>query len=224
MDEPETENPTPVAPPEEEEAPKRKYRRKSSGVLARLTAYEIQERRQHVGRLRTQGLGLVQIAKVLNLSEFTVERDLKAYQEDNARRISTFEKEKYLGQSMANFERIREEAWTRYYGAKEDRHKLKALDVLLSIEKEQTSMLMETGIISKPKEEPAHVEHKHTLQLDWSETMKKRVAEALLQQSLHSTLAEPTPELSAIAIREAEVVTSKTETVEEEKDDETSRE
>lgn len=214
-EEPQEETPAPEGA--EEPRPKRTKRPKS-GVLARLTQYEIAERRQHIGRLRTQGLGLAQIAKVMSISEFTVERDLKAFQEENAKRISSFEKENYLGQSLAHYAQLRQEAWSRYYGSKEDRHKLKALDVLLSIEKEQTSMLLETGIIIKPKEEPALIEHKHTLQLDWSDSMKKKVAEALLAQSLKTTLAEPTPEL--LPIQEA-VVVSETGTSHDENPEET---
>jgi hypothetical protein len=184
--------------------PKKARRKKVSGVLKRLTKYEIMERRQHIGKLRTQGLQVRQIAKILNLSDFTVEMDLHAVQKENAQLVSQFEKDKHLGDSLARYEHLRQEAWSRYYSAKEDRHKLKALEVLLSIEKEQNGMLIDTGVIVT-KEPPQQVEHKHTLQLDWSADMKNRVAEALLQQSLRSTLAEPTLE-ALPPVQDAELV------------------
>jgi len=189
-------------------APKRKrarIKKKVHGVSARLTQLELEERRDQVEKLRTRGLGVRNIAKLLNLNQETVMNDLRAVKEVNSKRITEFEKNQHLGDSLARFDQFRQEAWARYHAAKEERHKLKALEVLVSIEKEQKSMLLDTGVIAKPKEEAPTVEVKHTLKLDWSPDMRSRVAEALLQQSLKSNLAEPTPELSAV--QDAELVT-----------------
>jgi len=199
----------PVEVPEEDDSPPihkqritpttpvAKNLRRKKGPLARLNKYESAERRQQIARLRMQGLGVAQIGKILGVSSVTVSKELMVIGDENKRTVSSFDKQRYIGEGLARYEEIRQRAWAEYYSATEQRHKLKALDVLRSIQRDEFDALIQTGIVS-PDPEPQQVEHKHVLHLDWSDEMKERVTQALLQQSLRSNLAEPTPELPPV--------------------------
>jgi len=179
---------------------KPKLPRRSDGAMARLSKWEQFERRQQVAKLRMQGLQMAQIAKVMNLNIHTVSRDLDAVQSENKKVITDFDKQKYLGEGLARFEEIRQRTWSEYYSTDEVRYKLKALDVLRAVQRDEFSALIDTGVIVKDPEKPQQVEHehKHTLHLDWSPEMRERVAQALLQESLRTTLAEPTLEAGVV--------------------------
>jgi hypothetical protein len=166
-------------------------------TLKRLSRFEAAERRTHVAKLRMQGVQVRQIAKILGIGINVVVRDMEVIAEENKKSISEFDKQRYIGDGLARYEELRQRAWSEYFEATEPRFKLKALDVLRSIQKDEFDALTQTGVIAPEPEQP-QVVHTHTLKLDWSPEMRERVSQALLQQSLRTTLAEPLPELPVV--------------------------
>jgi predicted transcriptional regulator len=158
-------------------------------VSARLTQYEIAERRKNVERLRLRGLSVTAIAKLLKVEVWTVSKDLKAVQEQNIKEVNDFDQSAAVAEAMSRYREIEERAWAEYSSADSSRERLKALDLLRVTQGDKLKALADTGLIHK---EPVQLEVKHTHQLDWTPEMRDNVARALLYQGLTPQLAEPT--------------------------------
>jgi len=158
----------------------------------RLTTIEIDERRTQVEKLRFRGLGVAQIAKVMGLDPKMVSRDLVAVRDKNRANISEMEQNAYIGEALNVLSEVQQKAWEEYHSTPDAKrqNRLKALDLIRSIEKDKLNALLDTGVIEK-KEDPKQIDHKHTLSLDWNDEMRDKVANALLEQSLKTPVLAP---------------------------------
>lgn len=185
---------------------------KQLGIHAKLTQYEIAERRRQVMRLRLRGLGIPQIAKILSVSEATVDTDLQEVQKLNQKALSNEDKKFWVAEGLATFQSLEERAWAEYSQAKDNTlHRIKALELLRGLANDKIGALVDTGIIQKNPETQV-VEHYH--KLDWDDGLKSAVAEAMLKASLKTKLLEPTVDINATVvagmlnseIKEAEII------------------
>lgn len=165
---------------------------------ARITKYEQESRQEQICSLRLRGLTFVNIAKVLGISISTVQKDFKAIQKINAKRIDGLEQAEFIGESLAHYEEIEKKAWSEYHGAKKTQEKIKALDLIRVIQGDKIKALKEVGLIRGAEVKQVDVTHHH--QLDWSVETQQRVAKAMLQASLTHQLAEPVAESEIIDV------------------------
>ena len=164
--------------------------------LARSTEYELQERREQVQSLRIRGLSMRVIAKMLNVSPKTIERDLLAIRAQNESAVDASQQNQVVGEALARLRAVEERAWSEYHSSKKSHERLKALDLIRTLQNDQLKAFKDAGILSSGAEHTVEVTHTH--RLDWSEEMKEKVSRALLQQSLTPHLAEPVPESEVI--------------------------
>lgn len=166
---------------------------KATSTWLKATRWEIAERRMRCERLRMQGLGMEAIAKILKVSIATVSNDLKVVKDENKSRITKFERDSFVGEGIARFEELEKRAWMEYHATKDQRMRFRALDLIRNIQSDKFDALISCGVL-QPDQKPQQIQHTHTLQLDWSEEMRAKVARTLLEQSLQTQLAEPTAE------------------------------
>jgi hypothetical protein len=165
---------------------------RKQGVLGKLTKFEIADRRRKVMRLRLRGLGIPQIARVIQISESTVESDLLEVQKINQQAVNNFEKNQFIGESLLVFSELEERAWAEFSAAESGTsHRLKSLELIRSLNKDKIDALVDTGVIKKA-EDAQIIEHHHSIK--WDEDLKSKIAKAMLEASLKTKLLEPTPE------------------------------
>jgi hypothetical protein len=163
------------------------------GVLGKLTKFEIADRRRKVMRLRLRGLGIPQIAKVIQIPESTVESDLVEVQKINQQTIDKFEKNQFIGESLSIFTELEEKAWAEFNATEPGTsHRLKSLELIRSLNKDKIDALVDTGVIKKAEESQV-IEHHHSIK--WDDDLKSKIAKAMLEASLKTKLLEPTPEI-----------------------------
>lgn len=168
-----------------------------STALVRLTNLEIEERREQVQKLRLRGISIRSIAKIVQVSPNTVQRDLAAIRSRNSTALEQFEQNEHVGEALSRFEEVEERAWSEYHAAKKPSEKLSALNLIRTVQNDKLKALIETGFIQKdtPK---AVVEHTH--KIDWTPDMQDRIAEALLESTLNPQLEEPYPDAEIIDV------------------------
>lgn len=155
---------------------------------------EIADRRRDVVRLRMQGLGYRAIGQKLGIGHMTVKRDIEAVREQNAGRISQFERDHLLAETVSVYEHIEEEAWKQYHspitGAAQ---KARFLDVVRGARGDQVKLLTELGFLKR-----APIEHEHKVRADvishWTPDAQDVVALALVR-GMTTPAAEPTREI-----------------------------
>lgn len=179
-------------------SPKKKGELTKAEIKRRSTKYELAQRRKEVERLRLRGLGIAAIAKLMEMSQSAVSNDLEEIRRENAARFKEFDQRQYVADSVSHFETLQQSAWAEYYKAETPQQRLKALDLVRSIENDKIKALRDTGIVQGGDEGPREVTHTH--RLDWSREMRENVARALLEQGLSAQLPEPIPEADVIDV------------------------
>jgi len=181
-------------------------KKKPSGIKpAKASREEIEDRRKQVGRLRMRGLGYRSIAKLLGVGFMTVKRDLEAIREDNKKRVSAFEQEQHLGESLSVFEECELRAWQDYHEAGAGTIQRKHfLDTIQDARNNQIKLLTDVGLISK---EPAKVDVRVRSELiqHWSPEAQALVAMAILKSKLPAA-AEPIPDRNLIEAHSNNVI------------------
>jgi DNA-binding CsgD family transcriptional regulator len=195
MAEENTPEPVPEALPG---VPKLKKGRRSPGKAVvranKPNAWELQERRQRVLRLRLRGLSYANIGKLLNLQIPTVMRDLEAVQKQSVGKVSNFQQHSFVAEALTVHDEIIERAWSEFSAAQEGtQHRLKSLDLIRVTQADKVKVLQDCGVIKKVTEEKTI---KHTFELPWDEETKDAVVMTLLQKRLTPQLAEPTSDES----------------------------
>lgn len=158
----------------------------------RSSEYEIICRRRKVQRYRLRGMSYAEIAKELNVSEFTIKRDMEAIQRENQTRVDKFQQDQFVGESLVTFDQLQEHAWEEFNAAEGgSKQRLQALDLVRSIQNDKLKALQETGMVHKA---PQEVHHTHTA-LPWSDDIKQQVIQTMLQSVLKPQLGMPTPDV-----------------------------
>jgi len=166
---------------------------KKSKTGPKASREEIEDRHKHVGRLRMRGLNYRSIAKLLGVSTMTIKRDLDAIREDNKKRVTTFESERHIGESLSVFEECELRAWQDYHEALAGTIQRKHfLDTIQNARNNQIKLLTDVGLISR---EPAKVDVRVKTDLiqHWSPEAQALVAMAILKSKLPPA-AEPEPD------------------------------
>ena len=165
-----------------------------STALQNIAQHEVDERRRQVEKLRLRGTPVSTIAKILNVSDKTIYRDLKAIREQNIEAVSKTEKEEHMANAMARYREIEERAWTDYHTAAEGSPaRIKALDLIRVIQSDKIKALRDTGFIQNQAQK-VEVEVNHKLEEVWSPELQAEVAQAMLQKALTPQLEEPVHE------------------------------
>lgn len=172
--------------------------KKVTGHRTKLVKYELEERRKRIFQLRLRGLSVTTIAKILNVSPSLVSSDLKKVRRENKGGIDGIDQNEFIGESLAIFDELQEKGWSEYQqlvGEKNcSNQRLKALDLIRTIQKDKVDVLTEVGLIGE-EEAPLEVAHVH--RLEWTPEIQERVARALIEQSLTTVLPEPIPDEEA---------------------------
>jgi predicted ArsR family transcriptional regulator len=154
------------------------------------------ERRQMVMRKRLKGLTFRQIAKELGVGVMTVRRDLQSIKEHNAAKVSQFERDQQLGDSLQTYDLIHQEAWDQYHRcANGSEGRARFLNLIRAAESERVKVLMEVGLIGKAA---VQVEHRHKADEaleGLTKDAQQLIAMALLKAQLRPP-GEPVLELS----------------------------
>lgn len=170
-------------------ASKKAKRRKSSRE-------EMHERRQMVLRLRLKGMAFRQIAKDLGVGVMTVRRDLQAIKARMADKVSQFERDQTLGESLHTYELIHQEAWDQYSRcANGSEGRVKFLNLIRAAENDRVKVLMDVGLIGKAA---VQVEHRHKADevlAGLTKDAQQLIAMALLKAQLRPP-GEPVLEVS----------------------------
>lgn len=167
--------------------------KKTQNNRPKASREEIEDRRKQVGRLRMRGLGYRSIAKLLGVGYLTIKRDLEAIREDNKKRVSAFEQEQHLGESLSVFEEVELRAWQDYHEAQGGSIQRKHfLDTIQDARNNQIKLLTDVGLVSK---EPTKVDVRVKSELiqHWSPEAQALVAMAILKSKLPPA-AEPVPD------------------------------
>ena len=168
----------------------KKFRRKASQD-------ELSDRRQEVMRLRMQGYGYRSIAEKLDIGHMTVKRDLEIVRKENREKISNFERDHLLSETISVYENVEAEAWTQYRtGGSNPAQKARFLDVVRAARGDQVKLLTELGFLQR-----APTEVQHTVKADvishWTADAQDVVALALVRGM---TTPAAAPEREAIDI------------------------
>lgn len=166
---------------------------------ARLNRWQTMERRGHVAKLQMQGVTSTQIAKILGIAQSTVLDIFKQLKQEHGQILANFDKHQFIGQKIEHFANLREKAWREFNAAPDPKIKLKALDLVRTLHKDEIAVLVDTGVIIPDRAPVQVVDHQHTLQLNMTAEMRTRIANAMLSSALKTPLAEPTPEVIDVA-------------------------
>ena len=181
-------------------APTSKPRRLSKQALAKtqkgakrsIMRVEIRERRYEVRQLRLKGMNPGDIALKLGVEPATISKDLKAIREEQAGEMDEFDRAQHVVEAGERYDMIDQLAHDTYDAAKAgSQTRIKALDLLRLTQGDRTKTMIDTGVIQK---EAHRVEVTHSHKLEWDDEMRRKVANALVAQSLTSQLAAPTLE------------------------------
>jgi len=144
----------------------------------------IEIRRMEVIRRRLRGQTAGTIARALNVSENTIYNDIKAIRESNAKHVTTFVQEDFIGDTIQTFRRIEQEAWDQVAQLDDgDARKAKFLDSVRASRKEQIKLLQNSGLLHK---EATKVEVQLTSDIlgTWSDDQKQLVADAVVDAAI----------------------------------------
>jgi len=161
-------------------APKKAKHRKSSKE-------EMYERRQLVLRMRLRGKTYRQIAKELGVATMTVKRDLQLIKDQQASRVTQFERDKALGECLQTYELIHQEAWEQYHSAVVGSdNRVKFLNLIRAAENDRVKVLMDVGMIGR---DAVRIEHEHSHKADavlagLTKDAQQLIAMALLKAQL----------------------------------------
>jgi len=182
------------------------------GKRRKSSKEEMSERQQLVMRGRLKGQTFRQIAKDLGVGVMTVRRDLQTVKEKVADRVSQFEKDQALGESLQTYELIHQEAWDQYHRcAHASEGRARFLNLIRAAENDRVKTLMDVGLIGKAA---VQVEHKHKADEVLGELTKD--AQQLIAMALLKAQLRP-PGEPVLEIQEgAKVIEAKSEVVSEE--------
>lgn len=153
---------------------------------------EIAERRREVMRLRTQGLGYRAIAQKLGVGHMTVKRDIEHIRAKVQERMSKFERNLTIAESVSAYEQVEMEAWRQYALSKPGTTQAaRFLDVVRAARGDQVKMLTDLGFLRKAPMEVKHDISTKVIQ-DWTPAAQDLVALAIIKAGL-SPAVEPTP-------------------------------
>jgi len=159
---------------------------------------EIAERRREVMRLRTQGLGYRAIAAKLGVGHMTVKRDIEYIRAKVRERMTKFERNLAISESVSAYEQVEMEAWKQYGLANPGTTQAaRFLDVVRAARNDQVKLLTDLGFLKK-----APTEHKHEVSTqvirNWTPAAQDLVAMAIVKAGL-TPAAEPTKIIEAEA-------------------------
>jgi len=201
--------PTSVEPSAEAVSDAEVHKAKKLSVARKLTQWEKKERQKQVLRLRLRGLSEAVIAKALNVSTFTVNRDLKTIQEANSEQMNNLQRNQFVAESLTVFGELSERAWSEVHANPTGTvGRLKALDLVRIVEKDKLSALVDTGLIQKVP--PVVIEPKAPIM--WSEEAQQAIAQIMLKEALRSPVIEPTLELLATEQKTEDIPTVSVDT------------
>jgi DNA-binding CsgD family transcriptional regulator len=168
-------------------------------------AQTIEERREQVFRLRIRGIARKDIAEQLNVSLGTVKNDLAIMRQKNAEYVTEYQQNEFVGMSIAMFEEVATNAWEEYDNNKANGTlRLKALDLVRNITKDQIKLLQEVGLL-KAKEKGLDDDDDEALKgfLDGiPKNIRKGLIKDTIKAALPTDLEEPT--LSEVAKQDDE--------------------
>lgn len=174
----------PVAPP-----PKKIIPRKAS-------FREASERRREVRRLRFMGKGYAEIAKEVGISVNKVREDLEVIARESRELVTRADSDKNVGEAMAVLDAIIECAWQDYnYALAGTKTRLDALALIKATTVEKLKAQVDVGLVRRAVEE---VKVTHRVELPWTDEVKNKVIETLLQEKLSPKLMLPTPDPHAV--------------------------
>ncbi len=165
-------------------------------TAARATDTEQAVRRQAVRDMRTKGKSTKAIASHLAVSVKTVLRDLRHLRQHPP---SQAEEDSLAEMVSSHFSEIEEKARSIFDDHSHSANsRIQALEVFRKTQGDRVRYAKDAGFLSK---QPGQLEvtHRHA-SLDWSPEMRERVAHALVEATLTTHLAEPTPEEECIDV------------------------
>jgi len=160
------------------------------------TTAKVKQRRQDVKRRIARGLTQKKIAKQLDVSHRTVQRDVRAIKDQIMKEIKEEPIEKILFELTANMESISEEYWTMYHDeTASDQVQLGALNSLKDLITSKIKTLQRLGIV---REEPLEVHQKI------EQNNLEGALEELRDEIEETNIDEIDPELEDKSIKEME--------------------
>lgn len=174
--------------------PKKKKNTLSKKLRRKASQDEIQDRRKQVLRMRLQGHGYRSIAEKLEIGHMTVKRDLEVIRQENRQKVTQFERDGLLAETISVYENVEAEAWLQYRsGGTNAAQKARFLDVVRAARGDQVKLMTELGFLQKA---PAQVQHmvKADVISHWTPEAQDLVALALVR-GMTTPAAEPTREV-----------------------------
>jgi hypothetical protein len=160
---------------------------------------EIAERRREVMRLRTQGLGYRAIATKLGVGHMTVKRDIEYIRAKVRERMSKFERNLAISESVSAYEQVEMEAWKQYALSKPGTTQAaRFLDVVRAARGDQVKLLTDLGFLKKAPTEVKHDISTKVIQ-DWTPAAQDLVALAIIKAGLTAP-QDPTPIIDVKAL------------------------
>jgi len=153
----------------------------------------IEERREDVFRRRIRGETRKEIATELGVSLGTVKNDLTIMRQRNAEYVTEYQQNEFVGQSMAVFEEIAQKAWDEYDKATNTTGKLKSLDLVRNLTKDQIRLLQEVGLLKvRDSGKDDASEAMKTFLDNLNKRARQRLISGAVQAALPTNLEEPT--------------------------------
>jgi hypothetical protein len=153
----------------------------------------IEMRRLDIIRRKLRGETIHIIAHALGVSVPTIVSDLKAIRSMNGELVKDFDQETYVGETLATYKKIEEEAWVQVFALDiGDSRKAKFLDSIRATRKEAVSLLQSSGLLHKEAEK-VEVQLTANVISDWSDEQKLLIADAVVEAAIIDVEATSSP-------------------------------
>lgn len=174
----------------------------------KMTKFEIQDRRKKIQKLRFKGISISNIAKLLQVSVGTVEKDLKALAQENREKLAGFTSDDFLAHEELFYDELMELGAAELMATKSNTPlKFRALEFIRSVRNDRRQAYKDCGFISEVTE--LNVNKQITHSIPWDADTKKKIAIALVNMEIeNAALEEPKPDENIIDVEATSVVDS----------------
>jgi hypothetical protein len=123
---------------------------------------ELNERQRRVLNYRFRGLTQTAIAKLEDVSQPMIAKEIRTIKKIFAEQGRTIDQEQVVGESVSLYQEVEQRAWEIYFTHKKEKPSAanKALDTVMASREKTVKLLMDLGIMKK-----AAIEHEHTMKV-----------------------------------------------------------
>lgn len=161
-------------------------------ALARIEDLDIEERRDKVLQLKLRGVPHSNIAKFLNVSTKTVQRDLAVIRERNIERVNHALPSEYMAEATAHWDEATKRLWMEYTSAEEGSIvRLKALSEIVNTQAVKMKALKDAGFIKVEQKKQVDITVNHKILEHWGDDLIDEISVKLLERGLNTDLDDP---------------------------------